>query len=152
VFDRSYVYDDHREHRRNRRIAISRCTFFGRSAVRPIGVGYSLSRDVRYRVCRYLSMYVFGRSDIRVAAIHVDDRDTRTFRPKRCIRDFSSYLSPNTRRPSGSLVSLTYFLRVDDGRRVFVISQCAYVAMYVGIRVRYRYLSMYVFGRSAVRS
>ena len=26
VFDRSDVYDDHREHRRNRRIATARCT------------------------------------------------------------------------------------------------------------------------------
>jgi len=80
-------------------------------------------RDVRYREhrIRYLSMYVFG---LRVDAIHVDDRDTRTFSiVHSCIRDYSSYLSPNTRRPSGSLVSLTYFLRVDDGRRVFVISR-----------------------------
>ena len=75
-------------------VVISRCTF--RSKIRRV---IAISRCTFSVFDRSdLSMYVFGRSDIRVDAIHVDDP---------CIRDYSSYLSPNTRRPS---VSLTYFL------------------------------------------
>ena len=69
VFDRSDVYDGQREHR-NRRIATARCTLSydghrehrnRRIATARCTLSYDGHREHRIR---YLSMYVFGRSDI----------------------------------------------------------------------------------------